>query len=184
MGNWYKNITVFGPSQATVVATLQAHDRRAYVTPTRKGVTVVFDRASDDSSSPGELGDLAIALSQELRCPALAAAVFDDDILLLGLYDQGAQVGEYNSTGRSTLGASSLSRAFSVASRTPLVWALLACPRIPLFIFESFRHRLLLRLLRHPTWAFGTGYKYISRGEPPEDLEPNELMHVNGQPAR
>jgi hypothetical protein len=183
MGNWYKNITVSG-SQADVVAVLQAHDRQAYVTPTLNGVTVVFDRASDDSGSPEEVGDLAMTLSHELKCPALAAAVFDDDVLLLGLYDQGAQVGEYNSAGPSTLRASSLSRAFRAAARAPLVWALLACPRIPMFIFESFRHRLLLRLLKHPAWAFATGYKYISRGEPPEDLESNALLHVNGQAPR
>jgi hypothetical protein len=125
-----------------------------------------------------------MTLSHELKCPALAAAVFDDDILLLGLYDQGAQVGEYNSAGPSTLGASSLARAFRAASRSPLIWALLICPRIPLFIFESFRHRLLLSLLRHPMWAFATGYKYISRGEPPEGLDSNALVHVNGHGQR
>ena len=184
MGNWCKNITVVGPSQADVVAALQAHDRHAYVTPTREGVTVVFDRASDQAGSPSELGDLAVTLSQDLKCPALAAAVFDDDVLLLGLYDQGSQVGEYTSAGPSTLGARRLSRAFGAAARTPLVWALLACPRVPLFIFESFRHRLLLGLLRHPTWAFATGYNYISRGEPPEDLEGNALLHVDGQPRQ
>ena len=182
MGNWYKNITVCGPTQADVVGALQAHDRHAYVTPTHDGVTVVFDRASDDSGSPGELGDLAMVLSQDLMCPALAAAVFDDDVLLLGLYDQGAQVGEYNSAGPSTLGASSLSRAFRATARTPLVWAVLICPRIPLFVFESFRHRLLLGLLQHPAWAFAAGYKYISRGESPEDLEATALVHVSGQP--
>lgn len=183
MGNWYANITVFRPSQAAVVATLQTHGRRAFVTPTRNGVTVVFDRESEESGSPVELGSLAMNLSQELSCPALAAAVFDDDMLLLGLYDQGAQLGEYNSTGPSTLAAGRLSRAFCVASRTPAVWALLAWPRMPLFIFESFRHRLLLRLLGHSTWAFATGYKYISRGEPPAGLDPGELVHVDGRPA-
>jgi hypothetical protein len=181
MGNSYANITVSGPPQADVVAVLQAHDRHAYVTPTLNGITIVFDRASEDSGRPEELGDLAMTLSQDLRCPALATAVFDDDVLLLGLYDRGAQVGEYNSAGSSTLRASSLSRAFRATTRAPLVWALLACPRVPIFTFESFRHRILLRLLQQPTWAFATGYRYISRGEPPEDLESSALLHVNGQ---
>ena len=92
MGNWYTNITVSGPPQADVVAVLQAHDRHAYATPTLNGITVVFDRTSEDSGCAEELGDLAMTLSQDLRCPALAAAVFDDDVLLLSLYDRGAQV--------------------------------------------------------------------------------------------
>lgn len=107
--------------------------------------------------------------------------MFDDDVLLLGLYDRGAQVGEYNSAGPSTFRASSLLRAFRASAGVPLVWLLLACPRFPMFLFESFRHRLLLRLLRHPTWALATGYKYISHGEPPEGLEPSALVHVKGQ---
>jgi hypothetical protein len=180
MGNWYKNITLRGPDQAEVAAVLRRLDRRAYVTPTRDSVTVVFDRASDEEGDPGELGDLVMALSHELDCAALAAAVFDDDVLLLGLYDHGTQVGEYNSAGRSTLGATSLSRAFGVGRRAPLLWALLGCARLPLFLFESFRHRLLVRALGHPIWAVATGYGYLRRGELPEGLAANALVHVGG----
>jgi hypothetical protein len=33
-------------------------------------------------------------------------------------------------------------------------------------------------------WAFATGYKYISRGEPPEGLQADALVHVNGHAQR
>ena len=179
MGNWYKNITVRGPSQTEVVTALLRLGRRAYVTPTREGITVVFDHASDASGDPAELGDLARRLSADLSCPSLAAAVFDDDVLLLGLYDQGKQIGEYNSTASSsTLGPAALARAFQVPGRAPFVWLLMKWPRLPVFLFESFRHRLLIRALRHPIWAFATGYEYIVKGEPPEDLDEVELFHV------
>ena len=49
---------------------------------------------------------------------------------------------------------------------------------MPLFIFESFRHRLLIRVLAMPPWAFATGYKYIQQGEPPPELEGTVLTHI------
>jgi hypothetical protein len=178
VGNWYKNITTRGPSQAEVVEALLRLGRRAYVTPTRDGITVVFDDSSDVNGDPTELGDLALSLSANLSCPSLAAAVFDDDVLLLGLYEKGTQVGEYNSSGTSTLSPAALARAFQVPHRASFVWLLMKWPRLPVFIFESFRHRLLIRALRQPVWAFATGYNYIAQGEPPEDLDPAQLMHV------
>lgn len=178
MGNWYKNITTRGPSQAEVITALLRLGRRAYVTPTRDGITVVFDHGSDLSGDPAELGDLALSLSADLSCPSLAAAVFADDVLLLGLYDRGKQIGEYNSTGSSTLGPAALAQAFRVPRRVAFVWLLMKSPRLPVFLFESLRHRLLIRALRHPIWAFATGYKYIAKGEPPEDLDEAELIHL------
>ena len=178
MGNWYKNITTRGPSQADLVAVLVRLRRRAYVTPTESGITVVFDHGSDVNDDPSELGDLALSLSADLSCASLGAAVFDDDVLLLGLYDRGKQIGEYNSAGSSTLGSAALARAFGVPGRAPLVGVLMKWPRLPVFLFESFRHRLLVRALRHPTWAFATGYEYIAKGEPPEDLDERALVHV------
>ena len=183
MGNWYKNVTTRGPSQADVMAILARYTRRAYVTPTRDAVTVVFDERSEAEMQPTELGDLAFTLSSELRCPTLAAAVYDDDVLLLALYDAGRQVGEFNSAGVSTLHASDLARVFRVPERTFLLWLILESPRVPLFIFESFRHRLLLRALRHPLWALASGYRYIREGELPEDLTLEDLTHVDGLPS-
>jgi hypothetical protein len=180
MGNWYNNITTLGPEQADVAAWCARHDRQAYVTPTREGVTVVFDREVDRAADPGELGDLALLASLELGCAVLAAAVYDDDVLLLALYEGGRQVGEYNSAGQSTLGAATLCRIFGVRARVPIVWFVLHSPRVPLFVFESFRHRALIRALRQPAWAVATGYAYIRRGERPRDLEESELLHVDG----
>lgn len=180
VGNWYNNITTRGPQQADVAAWCARHDRHAYVTPTRDGITTIFDREVDRAADPGELGDLALVASLELACPVLAAAVYDDDVLLLALYEGGRQIGEYNSTGHSTLSASTLCRTFGVAARAPLVWLVLNSPRLPLFLFESFRHRTLIRALKQPLWAVASGYTYIRRGERPHDLDESELLHVDG----
>jgi len=180
VGNWYNNITTIGPRQADVAGWCARHDRHAYVTPTRDGITVVFDRDVDRAADPGELGDLALLASLELACPVLAAAVYDDDVLLLALFEGGRQIGEYSSAGQSTLGAAALCRAFGVNARAPIAWLVLNSPRVPLFLFESLRHRALLRALRQPPWAVASGYAYIARGERPRGLDESELRHVNG----
>lgn len=180
MGNWYNNMTTRGPAQADVAAWCTRHDRYAFVTPTRGGITVVFDRDVDRAADPGELGDLALLASHELDCPVLAAAVYDDDVLLLALYERGRQIGQYNSAGRSTLDAATLCRAFDVRPRLPLVWLVLNSPRLPLFLFESFRHGALMRALKQPPWAVASGYGYILRGERPREIEASELLRIDG----
>jgi hypothetical protein len=180
VGNWYNNVTTLGPRQADVAAWCARHDRHAYVTPTRGGITVLFDRDVDEAADPGELGDLAVVASLELSCPVLAAAVYDDDVLLLALYDAGRQLGEYSSARRSTLTALTLCRVFGVPRYAPIVWLVLNCPRLPLFLFESVRHRLLLRVLDQPPWAVASGYRYIRKGEPPSALELADLLFIDG----
>jgi hypothetical protein len=184
VGNWYNNITTVGPGQADIAAWCARHDRHAYVTPTRAGITVVFDRDVDQAADPGELGDLALVASLELGCPVFAAAVYDDDVLLLALYDSGKQIGEYSSANRSTLGAATLCRLFGVRMRAPIVWLVLNSPRLPFFLFESFRHQLLLRILRQPLWALASGYRYIRKGDPPPHLEETDLVHIEGGRSR
>jgi hypothetical protein len=54
----------------------------------------------------------------------------------------------------------------------------MAAPHMPLFVFETWRHALILKMLGMPPWAAGTGYKYVHQGEPPPDLDPDDLIHV------
>jgi hypothetical protein len=177
MGNFYKNLCLLGPGQSDVAAALERHGRVAFVTPQENRMTVAFDLESDEIGDPGELGDLALTLSQDLACPVLAAAVYDDDVLLLGLYDHGKQIGEYNSSGPSNLRPSALTKAFERRKHLR-VWLLLRAPRFPFFIFESLRHSLLLRALGAPQWAYATGYGYLQRGERPAGLSDSQLIHV------
>ena len=177
MGNFYKNICLLGPGQPAVAAVLERHGRVAFVTPEKNRVTVAFDLESDEIGDPVELGDLALTLSQELACPTLAAAVYDDDVLLLGLYERGKQVGEYNSSGPSNLSPSALAKAFEARHRLRL-WLLLRAPRYPFFVFESYRHSLVLRALGAPQWACAAGYGYLQRGERPAGIDESQLVHV------
>src|SRR5690349_906618 len=98
MGNFYCNFTTRGPSADDVARVLTAHRRSAYITPTRNGKTVVFEKEADglDVTDIDAVGEL---LSRELGCPTLAAAVADDDELLLLLSQAGERRSEYSSQG-------------------------------------------------------------------------------------
>jgi len=55
VGNFYKNVTLFGPPRDAVLA---AHGRTACVSSTGRRFTVVYDRDSDEAGGPDALGDL------------------------------------------------------------------------------------------------------------------------------
>ena len=173
MGNFYCNFTTRGPSADEIARVLNEHRRTAYVTPTHAGKTVVFDRAADELD-PAEFDAVGTLLSRELTCPALAAAVADDDELWLVLYESGKRRVEYSSRGANR-GAYALSRAFGRPWMFPLVWVLLQWPYL---IFESWRHGLLAKALGLPAWCVATGYRYIERDELPDGLTVTDLRRT------
>src|SRR5262245_52056622 len=95
MGAFYGNITLKGPSQAAVVEALRG--RRAIVTPRIGDYTVAFDSVCDEQDTDG-IQALTSRLSRELRCPALAIIVHDDDVLVYFLYQDGELTDWYNSS--------------------------------------------------------------------------------------
>src|SRR5262245_31164062 len=95
MGNFYVNHTVRAPQQA-VVALLKKEGRTAYVSPTIKGYTVVYDRDCDHQNTFA-INDLGLALSKSLSSPVVAFLNHDDDILYYWVFDQGRVLEEYNS---------------------------------------------------------------------------------------
>jgi hypothetical protein len=173
MGNFYCNFTTRGPSTDDIVRVLNEHRRTAYVTPTLGGRTVVFDEAADELD-PSEINAVGTLLSRELQCPALAAAVADDDELWLGLYEAGELRVQYSSRGANR-GAYGVSRAFGRPWVFPLVWVLLQWPYL---IFETWRHGLLAKALGVPGWSVATGFRYIEQDELPDGLAESDLRRT------
>jgi hypothetical protein len=174
MGNFYCNFTTRGPSVDDIARVLTDHGRTAYVSPTVEGKTVVFDEAADELD-PVEIDRVGELLSRELGCPALAAAVADDDELWLALYEAGERRVEYSSRGANH-GALALSRAFGRPWMCPLVWVLLQWPYL---VFESWRHGLLAKALGVPGWCVATGFRYIEQDELPEGLDASDLRRTD-----
>jgi hypothetical protein len=180
VGAFYTNITLKGPAQAAVLTYLRAQGREAYVAPTTHDITLVYDLACE-SQDHRILAALAANLSRAFMCPALAALVHDDDFLVYALFQDGAQIDEYNSDptyfegGRSApLGgdADALCAAFGAVAAVARVEAILRAGRGPNgdpgaspYLFAQFRHRDLARALGLPESLSVLGYLYVEQGD-------------------
>jgi hypothetical protein len=74
--------------QPDVVAALDELGRRAYLTPDLGGWIVIYDQESDKFDL-NELESLALTISARLACTTLATFNADDDVLWLGIYENG-----------------------------------------------------------------------------------------------
>jgi hypothetical protein len=182
LGAFYTNIALKGPDQAAVLTYLRAQGRDAYVAPTLHDVTLVYDLASE-SQDHRILNALAADLSRAFACPALAALVHDDDFLVYTLFQDGAQVDEYNSDPTYFEGerpapplggnAQVLCAAFGVqAAAVAQVERILRAwhgpngnPGASPYLFAQFRHRDLARALGLPERLCILGYLYVEQGE-------------------
>jgi hypothetical protein len=187
VGNFYTNVTLRGPDQSTVVALLRELTRRAYVSPTANGFTVIYDAESEDQD-PDLLGSVALTLSSQFQCPALALLNHDDDVLWYQLYDHGKQADEYISsaewwdkdTGPPPKGNPELLCKLMGApgDREKVRKVLQRSTGVLGYLFALNRHEDLVNALGLPLFAVGMGYTYLSRGELPQGIRAEELIQV------
>lgn len=187
MGNFYVNFTVKRDDPQAIAAILRDAGRKAYVTPVIGGHVVVFEEESDtqDDKVIEEVGAL---LSREARAPTLAVLNHDDDVLLYWLFEDGRLSDSYNSRpddfdfkgeGEPAAPAGGdarrLREALSASSETDRVDAIL---RNGDYVFAFEQHMELLEALGLPDCAVGLGYGSIERGELPDELPLDQLIHV------
>jgi hypothetical protein len=179
MGTTYQNLTVCGAEQAAVVEALQTAGLTAFVTPTQHQFTVVFSKLGDAWDSPEAAADVAGTLSHHLGCPVLMAAVFDDGILFLSLFEGLDRTFEYNSSERQVADLRRLHQAAGHKGWHFMLWAILKLPHTIPYLIESFRHLQVLKALHMPGWAFATGYTNIQQsGAAPPGLAIDELVET------
>lgn len=201
MGNWYTNVSVRGAKQAEVVAALEELGRRAYVTPDTSGWVVVYDQECDKFDL-GILESLALTLSTRLSCTALASCNADDDVLWLGVYENGKLATRYASSPRAFEdgeefpslqdAATALARIFQkpdarrqvarILRKSHGILGLLSLflkVRIA-YVVEVQRHLDLCGVLGFPRESVGLGYHYVDRGETPEGLDRAALHRTLG----
>lgn len=164
MGSSYSNITLRGPTQAQIVESLRKWQNIACISPTVNDFTVVFDEKSD-SLDFDVIHTLTSRLSRRFRCPALAVAVYDDDVLCYFLYNNGRKVDEYQSahgvwfeiripTGGDTEKLCKLFGAPGIAEDE--------VDRALLGDYDgSDHHHFLVKALGLPLFSVGLGYRYI-----------------------
>jgi hypothetical protein len=96
MGNTYKNVTVRRLGHEALAQALRG--REAYLSPQSGEHVVVYDRDADETPEPGELVELAKRLASASGVAALAAAVYDEDVLLLWAAEGAEVVFRYDSS--------------------------------------------------------------------------------------
>ena len=154
-------------------------DLRSFVTPGQRKFTVVYPEDSDVWNNPDSASDVAGTLSVHLNCPVLIAAVFDDDALFLSLFEGLDQTFEYNSTEREVKNLRRLCEAAGARGWLSALWVVLKLPHPVPYLFEVYRHLHILKILRMPKWAAGTGYTYIQKnGEAPPGLSAEDLIET------
>ena len=189
MGAFYTNISLRGPSQETVVQSLQRRHRIAYVSPSDDGDVVLYDQECDEQDQE-LMASLASELSRELQCPALAVLNHDDDILWYQLYENGELVDQYNSCPSyfdpeaepaSPAGgdAEKLCNAFG-GEDVAVVEQILHKSSFDDdgYAFATNRHRDLAAAAGLPQFSVGTGYNSIEYNELPDGLEKDQLASV------
>lgn len=172
MGNFYTNVTLVRVSADAAAARLRELGRAAYVIDAGRDC-VVYDRACERQDAE-MLAALADDLSASLGSLALAVLNHDDDILWFQLYERGELVAEYANQGGPPTRVGALCRALGRRAQAIRVWLLLKRP----FLFQVNRHAHLVRALGLPDAAVGTGFNYIERNEPPEDVDPARIQRV------
>lgn len=168
MGNFYTNVTLRTTERQAVIEYMRAQGRPCFVSPIFRGFTTIYDRLCEEQDLH-DLETLAADLSSQFHCSALAVLNHDDDVLWIGLARDGEWVTTYKSDQILSGSAWSLAREFRVLGLLPLVWFLM---RLPIVLFEIWRHGGLASALGIPTCTVGLGYRYLSRGERPSS--PND----------
>jgi hypothetical protein len=201
MGNWYTNVSLKDVNPADVLAELNDLGRVAVVTPAANRWLVVFDQGCENFDLD-TLESLALTLSTRLHCTALATFNADDDVLWFAIYENGQRSSRYASLlhefedrqefpSRREFSVA-LSRIFDQPDRAPEARSILSRGRgllgllslllkIPFaYVVEVQRHADLAKLLGLPLGSVGLGYKYVSRGELPDGLDPSSLLRTSG----
>src|SRR6266850_348325 len=199
MGNWYTNICLKDTQQSDTIAALDELGRRAYVTPDAGGWIVLYDQECDKFDLD-LLESLALTISTQLSCTALASFNADDDILWLGVYENGKLATRYSSDRKHFEDAGEfppiqdvagvLCRIFGKPEKSQQVRKILSRPHGVLGLLSAFsRIRLayLIEVLRHgdlaealgiPSGSVGFGYEYVNRGETPPDMSRDTLRRT------
>ena len=150
--------------------------RTAMITPAQQGSVVVFDALSE-SQDPDEIERLGAALAHELIVPVVAILIHDDDMMMLWVCMPRKVTASYGKTFDAPVTAYALSVALGNRLLAPALFLALANP---FYIFQSARHRKIVRISGLNTWAVSTGYDYLSQNEFPEGLTSDMLLKSTG----
>jgi hypothetical protein len=167
------------------------------VSPTIGGLTVVFDRDSDQQY--GELATLSRKLSRQLNCLTLAIEIHGDSVFYYRLFEDGRTLDKYDSC-PSYFGGSGpdhpsggnaelLCKAFRVSKTSDRVHRVLHYNKFAeedssnwKYGDETERHRDLAKALKLPMFSVGFGYDILASGtDRPKGLHKKDLCVIENE---
>ena len=175
------------------MAALQGLRRPAFVSPTVRGYTVVYDQEVDEQDSDA-IEHLGCKVSQVLSCSALAAVLHDDDVLYLWLFQRGKVRDRYDSLpgyfdpnaepsppagGNRGMLCEAFDRPGSQGRLDVLLRADLLKGELPEVPGELERHQAIATALDMPPFVAGLGYAAIAAGYVPEPFQEVEFEAVD-----
>lgn len=197
MGLFYSNLTVYRPARPALLTELQRLKRKAFLSPSYGGYTVVFDKLMDDQDT-NAIERLGKSVTKTLSCSALAAVLHDDDVLYLWMFQNGRVVDRYNSSPayfdahsepRPPDGGNAkvLCEAFDHPETTDRVQKLLRTdlleedlPGVP---GEFERHAAIAAELGMPPFVAGVCYSSIAGKYVPKEFIPPEFAGIEFEPV-
>jgi hypothetical protein len=184
MGATYSNITLRGPTQEQVVQALTEAGMTGAVSPTDKGVTVVYDCRSEEDSDVMDM--VTRWLSKRFGCAAWGVYVYDSDVVVYTLCRGGEVLDRYDSSPGypNTVGPPAGGNAAVLCREMQLKPADVAAVERILrrrpATFEEERHGDLMVEMGHPDLAWATRHSDFWRGEPLPDGYTREQFRVVG----
>ena len=192
MGLFYTTFTIYGSDATKVVSALTKLRRSAFVSPTVKGHTVVYEQKTEEQDFT-EIEKLGKKLSKACDAPILGAALHDDDVLYLWLFQAGNQLDFYNSLpqyfdadaepGPPEGGDSgALCKAFGQAHKSKKVEKLLRANLLDDEIAdipgELERHQALVKELGMPPFAAAVTFSSVEGDYLPKEFRELKFVRV------
>ena len=173
MGNFYTNFEIVGGDSTEVLKVAKELGRRAFIISDKNGSALLFD-ADCDEQDTAEIERLGSQLAERLRLPVFATLNHDDDHLLLWLFQAG-HITRYESCLQGFGFGWALSRIRGGVVSYPFIAAVLAWP---IFVFQVFRHLLLVKVTGLSPLCAGFGYTYLSQGARPPGITDDEIKRA------
>jgi hypothetical protein len=193
MGNFYVNITTRKVSVNELVDFLKSKSLNAFIIEGPNDYCTIYEEICDEQNTK-HISSLLLEISNQFSCPAIGMLNHDDDILAYELWLNGEKIDEYDSSPNyfdmdaeeiakpSGGNAKLLSEHMGVSSNEEEIEKVLrtSFEEDESFVFAVDRHEALVKAVGLPHHSVGYGFRYISEGETPDEINPDNIITING----
>jgi len=186
MGNFYVNITTRGAIIKDILDYLKSKKLSAYLIEGPKGFCTIYEEICDDQETK-HISNLLEEITQECNCAAIGILNHDDDILAYELWSNGKKVDEYDSCPGYFSGdegrfdpeggdAKLLSELMGDGGNVETIDKVLKATGDEGYVFAVERHEALAKAIGLPIHSVGYGFRYISGGEIPQEINEENII--------